>query len=36
MKLISPMRLYPRGWELVFGGRLQVVAVLDAAAARAR
>jgi len=36
LKLISPMRLYPRGWELLFGGRLQIVAVLDAAAARAR
>lgn len=33
--LISPMRLYPPGWELLFGGRLQIVAVLDAAAARA-
>lgn len=36
VKFLSPMRLYPRGWELLFGGRLQIVAVLDATAARTR
>ncbi|MBL9140766.1 MAG: class I SAM-dependent methyltransferase [Phycisphaerae bacterium] len=25
---VHPMKLYPRGWELVFGGRLQYFAVL--------